>query len=263
MRFSLRSLLILVTVMGVATWLCTSLYRTSVRQKKVKVAAQKLATRTNLTDDDLLTLHDYFAARHYEVLDLSGSQITDDGLRLLAVHRFLKTLTLNQTRISDVGLPYLLPLHKLEQLNLLRTQVSWHGAVGYSIQNPGTAILIGDQRLAGAVKDGGITLYSAVPNAPFARIASTRLNAFAAGQGLLPWFSDAHLAAFQGHNSIEQLELQGTSVTDKSVGLLIELKQIRKLTLPPTVTKGAADRLRQGLPQCEIVHTSYVVPGTK
>ena len=253
-RFSLRSLLVIATAIAAATWLCTYSYRTWARKREVEVAAQKLAIPTTITDNDLATLNDYFAEGQYDGLDLRGSQITDDGLKRLAPHGFLKELHLSQTKISDTGLSYLLPLKELRQIHVGQTLVSWRGAVDYTLQNPSTSILMYDQQMAGSVRSGRVMLIWAVPNASFARIAeSEHLMGFTAGGGVIPWFNDTHLAAFKGLGAIELLELPGTSVTDTSIELILEMKKLRTLVLPQTTSMEGVERLRKGLPQCTIL----------
>lgn len=60
-------------------------------------------------------------------LELSGTGITDEGLRHLAGLPGLKRLYLSRTSISDAGLAHLGSLRELEYLNLYGTQVSSAG----------------------------------------------------------------------------------------------------------------------------------------
>jgi hypothetical protein len=234
-RFGLRSLLFIFSMIAVATWLCVFSYRAWARQREVKIAAQKLAIPTTITDSDLTSLSGYLADGQFDSLDLSGSQITDDGLKKLAAHK------------------------QLRRFDLRQTLVSWRRAVEFTLEKPGTWIWMDDLQVTGSVRDGKVIVYYAAPNASFAKVAeSEHLRGFATG-GCMPWFNDTHLAAFNGLGAIEWLELQGTSVTEKSAELILAMKQLRRLVLPDSMSKEAVDRLRQRMPQCMVRNSSIAV----
>ena len=58
------------------------------------------------------------------VLNLEGSEVSDDGLKLLKGLRGLRKLNLWQTRITDTGLRELQGLTKLRELNLQETRIA-------------------------------------------------------------------------------------------------------------------------------------------
>jgi hypothetical protein len=62
-----------------------------------------------------------------EVLDLSYSQITDDGMRWIAGVKGLRTLNLTGTRVGDAGLKHLAELSGLERLDLNNKDITGAG----------------------------------------------------------------------------------------------------------------------------------------
>jgi hypothetical protein len=61
-------------------------------------------------------------------LDLSSTNVTDEGVVHLAELDSLKALTLSGDSITDESIPYLLRLHRLERLDLRGSGVSKEGA---------------------------------------------------------------------------------------------------------------------------------------
>ncbi len=73
--------------------------------------------------DEQLLLFEPVAER-IAALDLAKSQVTDEGLKVLAAMKELEKLHLENTKITDAGIQHLTPLKKLEYLNLYATDVS-------------------------------------------------------------------------------------------------------------------------------------------
>jgi hypothetical protein len=89
-----------------------------------KVAEIHLS-RSSITDDDLIRLRPYFLELDtVEEIALSGTAITDRGLRSLPPLPQLKVLWLNETRITDTGLIALAKFPQLQSLALNQTAVS-------------------------------------------------------------------------------------------------------------------------------------------
>ncbi len=82
----------------------------ALKQARVKIGAGKMAAH-----EELLEL---------EELDLSHSDISDDGMRILSGLPRLESLSLWDTSITDVGLDGLYDLQNLRTLNLSETQVT-------------------------------------------------------------------------------------------------------------------------------------------
>lgn len=65
--------------------------------------------------------------KNLERLDLAGVALTDAGLKYIAKHNKLQSLSLFRTPISDAGLQHLKGLTELRRLNLEATQVTGSG----------------------------------------------------------------------------------------------------------------------------------------
>jgi hypothetical protein len=79
-------------------------------------------------DEDLDGMIDHLNVfSRFEQLDLSGSKVTDDGLRHLKGLRSLKILNLSNTAVSDEGLARLQGISTLRELELVRTKVTKAG----------------------------------------------------------------------------------------------------------------------------------------
>ncbi|EAQ78298.1 hypothetical protein [Blastopirellula marina] len=77
---------------------------------------------------------------------------------------------------------------------------------------------------------------------------ATQLVSLSIGEG----FSDATLAGLDKLTKLEQLTIEGDTVTDEAIAILANLKTLRQVTLGPNVTKKAAQRLKDALPKCKI-----------
>ena len=75
-----------------------------------------------------------------QVLDLSWNEVTDEGLVNLKGLTKLKSLNLGVTRISDAGLANLTGLTSLQSLNLLGTKVTDAGVKGFQTALPNCTI---------------------------------------------------------------------------------------------------------------------------
>jgi hypothetical protein len=78
-----------------------------------------------VTDEGLEVL----SALNLTTLDLSGTDVTDDGLRHLSAHTNLKCLSLTRTStVTDAGVPHLARLKNLTDLDISRTEITDAGA---------------------------------------------------------------------------------------------------------------------------------------
>jgi Leucine-rich repeat (LRR) protein len=73
-------------------------------------------------------------------LDLSGSQITGDGLVYLLHCSKLEFLSLSKTRIADGSLPYLFKLKQLKELLIVDTELSSEGCEKLRLALPDTHV---------------------------------------------------------------------------------------------------------------------------
>lgn len=84
-----------------------------------------LLAGTKVRDHELSAL---LSLGKLERLDLSATNVTDEGVMHLAQVDSLKDLTLGGDSITDESIPYLLKLHRLERLDLRGSGVSEEGA---------------------------------------------------------------------------------------------------------------------------------------
>jgi Leucine-rich repeat (LRR) protein len=78
-----------------------------------------------------------------EMLDLSGSQISDDSLAELGTLASLQQLALNDTPITDEGLKNLIGLKSLSILHLRKTRVSEQGVAELKRSLPRLDVVVG------------------------------------------------------------------------------------------------------------------------
>lgn len=131
-RFGLRSAFVVMTVFAFLVPTIASSYRHYFRQLVVTQAANHLATPRTITDADLITLGEYIREGQYKSLNLSDSQLTDEGVELLAQFSSLEVIILDGTTFSGRGLMALRDLPKLQKISLLESKVSWDSAIQFS-----------------------------------------------------------------------------------------------------------------------------------
>jgi hypothetical protein len=81
------------------------------------------------------------ALTRLEILDLSGTDLSDAGLAKLATLRNLKTLHLSQTAITDASLPMLRSLPSLVELNVMDTKITPKAALRLQIDRPDMTVM--------------------------------------------------------------------------------------------------------------------------
>jgi len=184
---------------------------------------------TKATDTTLAHLKQFPAL---EILDLRGTQVTDDGLIQLEGCKTLTHLVVDFSQITDAGLARMKGLTSLRWLSLTRTQVT----------DAGLAQLEGHKTLKGLVLD-----FTQVTDAGLERMK---------GLTSLRWLSLAHtkitdagLASLKGLTGLEQIDISRTQVTD--AGLL----SIRR-ALPRARVKF--DRMACGDPDGESDFIAYL-----
>jgi len=147
------------------------------------VTDEGLAVIARLPNLTELTIGGYRMAR-------SASKITDDGLAHLKGHSKLRSLHVSRTHVTDIGLAHLAELTKLERLYIADNNIS-----------------------------------------------------------------DAGLAKLKGLTKLKELDLAKTKITDAGLDHLKGLSNLRELYLEDAkVTDEGVQRLRQALRHCEIEH---------
>ncbi len=143
-QFSLRTLLLLVLVGGMAFGLIGSHLKWNREQRRALIKLDNFGQRQSLrlgkgsttytsgfkvvpevNDGDIAYIRKLFRyLPDLESLTLEGSQISDRGLTCLAGLTGLKRLDLSSTKVSDLGLAHLQALPNLVDLDLANTQVT-------------------------------------------------------------------------------------------------------------------------------------------
>jgi hypothetical protein len=213
---------------------------------------------TNVTDVGLRTLR----ALDLLLLDLSGTQATNEGLAYVAVHGRLKHLRLASCdQISDDGMRYLSTMQELENIDIAGTPITDDGllhlagltnlhAIAFpsneKITEAGLAVLDNFPHLTHlnlfGVKIGGPTV---------ARIAKlSTLDNLDIGW---PTMIDADLVELSTLRQISYLDLRNSSVTDAGIAHLETMPQLRYVDLAGAkVTLEGVAKLKRALPECQI-----------
>lgn len=167
-----------------------------------------------------------------EYLDLSGTPVTDAGLKALAGLPNLVELNLTGTQVSDAGLASLSGLKALRILKLGGTKVTGRG-----LDSLEKLPVLEDLTLAGAQVDdtgfrrmGGLTKLK--------KLDLTEVSV-----------TDAGFKPVLGLPVLEQLDITRTALGDPTAKDLAKLKGLKQVTFTKTkVTKAGSDALRQARP---------------
>lgn len=182
-------------------------------------------------------------------LSLLGAHISDDGLRHLAKFRNLNNLDLRMTDVTDDGLVILERFRNLYTIDLGHTRVTQEGLAWLDDARPGirASAITNDMTL------GQVARFFRPRRTPLSRGgASPPINVCVRATG--PGVTDIGVPALRGMTHIAELDLSDAKVTDTSVNNLITLAGLKQLVLTGTqVTDVGVERLRQALPECEIV----------
>ena len=172
-----------------------------------------------------------------EVLDLSGTNVDDEGLKQLAQLKHLKTLYLKgREKITNKGLANFAPLSNLETLNLSKD--TWITGVGLGAiaSLPSLRILRLDKS---DIKDDDLVRIKELKNLKLLALRDTRIG----DKGV------DHLLNTQ----IQQLDLENTKITDKSLQSLVQMHALKELGLLGCHLSGeAVDELRTHRPDVTI-----------
>ncbi|WP_218933035.1 leucine-rich repeat domain-containing protein [Roseimaritima multifibrata] len=252
LRFSMRSLLFVVTVVSV--WLAV----VSSRARSQKQAIDRVKQLGGFVSYDY-TLDTNMNWRKGPnlpapvwLIDLTGedyvrtvwivnfddkSDPSDDDLEVVERFDALKQLTLmNRKKITDEGLRHVSGLTELEVLALNGTNVSGEGL----------SHLRNCQGLKGLpmnntpLMDVGLSHISHLGSLEWVQLSGTQVT----DQGL------SHLS---GLTKLESLELRDTAITDDGLKHLSNLKSLKKLSLRGTETTDAGRNwLQAELPNCKV-----------
>lgn len=234
---------------------------------------------TTIGNAELARLVDDFAAVNLTRLDLSSTNVTDDGLVHLARLPWLQSILLSRTETTDASLALLAGLPRLRELRL---------TLCTGVTDAGLTHLAGATNLTGldlggtAVTDEGMLDLGSLANLRLLWLVGTgvtdtglvdlaglsdltELGLSGAGWTSLPLgphrrdglrtgsVTDAGLVHLAGLSRLRVLWLGGTEVTDAGLDHLAGLAQLRRLWLAGTsVTAEGVASLQDRLPECTI-----------
>lgn len=147
-------------------------------------------------DEDLVHLK---RLAHPEELLLTGSWVTDRGLKNVRGLTTLRVLCLNNTDVTDAGLAELMKLTDLESLNLDGTQIT-DGGLLHLEQLVNIEILSLENT---EITDEGLAYLKKLPNLKILSLAWTQV-------------SDAGLAYLKDLKGLCELDLRGTQLSPKA-----------------------------------------------
>jgi hypothetical protein len=136
-----------------------------------------------------------------KMLRLLGANITDDGLRHLAVLTVLEELSLTRTQVGDAGLEHVQGLTKLRRLNLYATNITDSG-LKY-LKRLGRL----EDLCLSKTKVTGLEHLKALTQLQYLQLDNTQVT-------------DAGLEPIEGFSKLERLDLRGTRVTAAGVAKL-------------------------------------------
>ncbi|MEZ6144196.1 MAG: hypothetical protein R3B91_01935 [Planctomycetaceae bacterium] len=189
-----------------------------------------------LTDEELRALE---KLPELEILDLSGTQISDSGVASISGLVFLRTLSLSNTAISDQSLKHLLPLADLRELYLMGTQITDDGLKLLThLENLQVLDLSGDE-----ISDQGLKGLTVLPKIRELGLANTMIT-------------DAGIERLTSFPNLQGLSLSGAHISDSGVETLKHMCTIELGALGQHSRKGLYKLKRVDLSETQITDAS-------
>ncbi len=188
---------------------------------------------THITNDGMRYLQPLSSLRW---LDLARVSVDDRGLSHISSLSHLQHVQLSYTKVSDVGLQYIEGLTELIELGLSFTRV--HGEGLRYLSNLAHLSML---NLSGStIQDAALTTLSSLTTLGSLDLSHTSLT----NRGLM------HIESL---STLRSLSLSNTSIDDKCAASLKELTNLRVLRLDRTsVGIDTINNLRADLPDCSI-----------
>jgi Leucine-rich repeat (LRR) protein len=248
-RYSLRSLLIFVTIVGCALGWLGMKFREAKKQENAVRSIRKIGGIAKYDYEFSPSVgeppnlarrvpkwlcekmgEDLFE-NIYEV-DLSGHTVTDADMETLGQLVQLRRLWLDDTDVTDVGVEQIKNLHQLEDLSLRETKVTDSGLERLKRLNALRDLDLTSTR----VTDAGLEHVRGFTKLEMLWLRQTNVT-------------DVGLACLKGLDQLQGLYLDGTRVSDAGLGNLTGLKHLDRVTLKGTrVTDAGAAKLQKELP---------------
>ena len=242
-RRSLRIYLILCAIL--CSWLAVKTVRIE-REREAAVAIEKLGGKVRWIFSppsgpawlqSLQSLGGDNISGHVIDVDLSGTQATDTDLVQLNELPQLLYLWLYQTKVTDAGLEHLAGLTQLHDLRLASTQITDAGLEHLKGMNQLRSLDLGRNQIT----DGGLKHLRGLSKLDLVFLPSTQIT-------------DVGLEHLKGMNQLRSLKFSCTQITDAGLQHLDGLTKLTRLDLKNTkVTDNGVKKLRQALPNCEII----------
>jgi hypothetical protein len=213
---------------------------------------------TGVTDVGLKELSGMHALH---TLDLQAADVTDAGLRELAGLKGLRTLNLTFARkVTDAGVKELTSLKGLQRLYLSGTSVTDRGLKELASMEELVCLDLGGLKVTNAV----LRELARLKRLRALHLATNELTD-ADLKELIPLkglrclelagmqVTDAGLRELSGLTELHCLDLSGTQVTDAGLKHLTGLKGLQSLSLESTpVTDAGLQELQRALPKCDM-----------
>jgi len=175
---------------------------------------------------------------------LTGSKVTDAGLKELTPFKNLTSLHLGLTAITDAGVKELTPLENLTRLFLGSTELTDAALKELPSLKNLSSLVLGNTR----VTDAGLRELVELKSLSSLGLAHTVVT-------------DNGIRELARLTNLTALDLQGTKVTNAGVNEMAALRGLVSLDLRYTeVTDDGVKELRQTLPKCTILIASTAIP---
>jgi Leucine-rich repeat (LRR) protein len=169
-----------------------------------------------------------------ELVLIETAGIDDSGTDALAELKNLRKLWLFRTAISDATLTHLSELSQLRELHLHGTKVTDAGLKSLTELKELRRLWLDETSVGnGGVRD--------LPKLSLRTLSLGGTN-----------ITNECLADIAHMTQLETLELFPNELTDEGLLQLRKLKNLKRLSVGPHITKDAADQLRAALPNCRI-----------
>jgi len=169
-------------------------------------------------------------------LNLSGSQITDEGLQSLPRLPGLHEISLHNTKIGDAGLARVGALKHLRQLNLLHTKVTDAGIEALAFMPALEELAISDA----PITDRALLSLRTPPKLHTLMLMNAEL-------------SDVGVDFIVQKQSLRTIWISGRGITDFAIPLFAQLEDLEQLTLLHTSVSDAGFRqLQARLPSSKV-----------
>ncbi len=197
-------------------------------------------TRTVISDD---VAEDIAICTGLKLLDLEGTQITENAMKQLCRLPHLEILNIQSTSTSDSMMKHVASCSGLRQLNASNTQVTNAGVI--ELRN---LSLLRDLMLDGnKVTDACVPIFSQLPKLTALSLNSTQVT------------DSGVVGIQQGCIRLEWLYLSDTDVSDASIEVICKMPRLYHLSINGSrVTPSGLVRLRQH-PSLNYIQTGWLL----